>query len=114
MSCGREAANSVRGGAYNMSSPTTDDRLRSFAKSICAYQDANIEIFKEERSGHGPILGFDTTSQISQQRDSAESLEQRMTALEAELREVRRIQLLLLQTLEEHFQRDLDRDGRVG
>jgi hypothetical protein len=34
--------------------------------------------------------------------------------LEAELREVRRIQLRLLETLETHFQRDLDADGRIG
>jgi hypothetical protein len=53
-------------------------------------------------------------SQISQQRDSTESLGQRVNALEEELRAVQRIQLQLLQTLEEHFQRDLDGDGRVG
>lgn len=53
-------------------------------------------------------------SQISQQQHTAASLEQRMATLEAQLREVQRIQLRLLQTLEEHFQRDLNDDGRLG
>jgi Tfp pilus assembly protein PilN len=53
-------------------------------------------------------------SQISQQRDSTESLEERIAALESELHEVQRIQLILLQILEEHSQRDLDSDGRIG
>ena len=53
-------------------------------------------------------------SQISQQRSSTESLEDRMRELEQELREVKQIQLRLLQTLETHFAHDLDGDGRVG
>jgi hypothetical protein len=53
-------------------------------------------------------------SQISQQRTSTESLGQRVANLEAELREVQRIQLRLLETLETHFQRDLDGDGKVS
>jgi hypothetical protein len=53
-------------------------------------------------------------SQISQQRSSTESLDQRVRGLESELRELKQIQLRLLQTLEEHFGRDLNDDGRVG
>jgi hypothetical protein len=53
-------------------------------------------------------------SQISQQRSSTESLEQRLRELESDLREVKQIQLRLLETLEAHFGRDLDGDGRVS
>ena len=53
-------------------------------------------------------------SQISQQRSSTETLDQRVRELESELREVKQVQLRLLQTLEEHFGRDLNDDGRVG
>jgi hypothetical protein len=53
-------------------------------------------------------------SQISEQRNSTESLEERVRDLEQELREVKQIQLRLLQTLETHFTRDIDGDGRVG
>lgn len=53
-------------------------------------------------------------SQISQQRSSTDSLNQRMRALETELREVKQIQLRLLETLEQHFGRDIDGDGRVA
>jgi hypothetical protein len=53
-------------------------------------------------------------SQISQQRSSTESLEQRVRELETDLREVKQIQLRLLETLEAHFGRDIDGDGRVG
>ena len=53
-------------------------------------------------------------SQISQQRSSTESLEQQVRALETQLQEVKQIQLRLLQTLEDHFGRDIDGDGRVG
>ena len=53
-------------------------------------------------------------SQISQQRSSTESLEQRVHDLESDLREMKQIQLRLLQTLEDHFGRDIDGDGRVG
>lgn len=53
-------------------------------------------------------------SQISDQRSSTESLEGRVRELEQELREVKQIQLRLLQTLETHFTRDIDGDGRVG
>ena len=53
-------------------------------------------------------------SQISDQRSHTESLQERISDLESELREVKQIQLRLLQTLEAHFGRDLDGDGRVG
>ena len=53
-------------------------------------------------------------SQISQQRSSTDSLDQRMRALETDLREVKQIQLRLLETLEKHFGRDIDGDGRVA
>jgi hypothetical protein len=53
-------------------------------------------------------------SQISQQRGEHDSLQDRVSDLEAELREVKQIQLRLLQTLEIHFGRDLNDDGRVG
>ena len=53
-------------------------------------------------------------SQISDQRSHTESLQERISDLESELREVKQIQLRLLQTLETHFGRDLDGDGRVG
>jgi hypothetical protein len=53
-------------------------------------------------------------SQISEQQSSTESLEQRVRELESDLREVKQIQLRLLETLEAHFGRDLDGDGRVG
>jgi hypothetical protein len=53
-------------------------------------------------------------SQISEQRSHTESLSERVADLESELREMKRLQLRLLQTLEQHFGRDLDGDGRVG
>jgi hypothetical protein len=53
-------------------------------------------------------------SQISQQHSSTESLAERVRELEQELREVKQIQLRLLQTLESHFGRDIDGDGRVS
>jgi hypothetical protein len=53
-------------------------------------------------------------SQISNQRDAHDSLDDRLRALELQLREVKEIQLRLLKTLEQHFGRDLDGDGRVS
>jgi hypothetical protein len=53
-------------------------------------------------------------SQISEQHATTSTLERRVALLEAQLREVQRIQLRLLETLENHFQRDLDDDGNVG
>jgi hypothetical protein len=53
-------------------------------------------------------------SQISEQSGMHESLDERVRELEAELRDMKRIQLRLLETLESHFGRDLNDDGRVG
>ena len=53
-------------------------------------------------------------SQISSQQSHTESLGERVRDLERELREVKQIQLRLLQTLEQHFGKDLDGDGRVA
>ena len=53
-------------------------------------------------------------NQISEQRSHTESLGERVADLERELGELKRIQLQLLQTLEQHFGRDIDADGRVG
>ena len=53
-------------------------------------------------------------SQISQQRDRAESLEERVRNLERDLGEMKQIQRRLLETLEQHFGRDIDGDGHVA
>ena len=53
-------------------------------------------------------------SQISNQRGDHDSLEQRVRELEVELRQIKQVQLRLLETLETHFGRDLNDDGRVG
>jgi hypothetical protein len=53
-------------------------------------------------------------SQISTQRDAHESLDERVRALETQIQELKQIQLRLLETLEQHFGRDIDGDGRVG
>jgi hypothetical protein len=53
-------------------------------------------------------------SQISDQRGRTESLQDRVRDLEQEVREMKQIQLRLLQTLETHFGRDINGDGRVG
>lgn len=53
-------------------------------------------------------------SQISNQRDSHDSLEERVRCLERDISDLKRVQLRLLETLEAHFGRDIDGDGRVG
>ena len=53
-------------------------------------------------------------SQISDQRAKAESLENRVLRLENELIETRRVQTELLKVLEEHFGKDINRDGKIG
>jgi hypothetical protein len=53
-------------------------------------------------------------SQISKQRDAHDSLDDRVRSLEMQLQEVKQIQLRLLETLEQHFGRDIDGDGRVS
>jgi hypothetical protein len=53
-------------------------------------------------------------SQIGEQRNRASSLEGRVAALEAQLADTRRLIAALLQHLETHFGKDIDRDGRIG
>ncbi len=53
-------------------------------------------------------------NQISDQRAKAESLENRVLRLENELNETRRVQTELLKVLEEHFGKDINRDGKIG
>ena len=53
-------------------------------------------------------------SQISDQRSRSSSNEQRIADLENELYETRQLLHRLVQTLEEHFGKDIDGDGRVG
>lgn len=53
-------------------------------------------------------------SQISTQQSHTESLGDRVADLERQLHEVKQVQLRLLQTLEQHFGRDIDGDGSVG
>lgn len=52
--------------------------------------------------------------QIQDARDHAESLEQRVAALEHELRRTNETLIRLLQALERRFGDDLDGDGRIG
>lgn len=53
-------------------------------------------------------------SQISEQGSATRSLEERVAALETQLNETRKLQRRLLEVLEQHFDRDLDGDGRVS
>jgi hypothetical protein len=53
-------------------------------------------------------------SQISEQRNRAATLEQRVAQLEAELLQTRRLVHALLQRLEKELGEDIDRDGRIG
>jgi hypothetical protein len=53
-------------------------------------------------------------SQIGEQRERASSLEARVTALEAQVAATRRLLTALLQHLETHFGKDIDRNGTVG
>ena len=53
-------------------------------------------------------------SQISNQHASTQSLQERVDALQEQLQDVQRVQLRPLETLEQHFGRDIDGDGRVG
>ena len=53
-------------------------------------------------------------SQISNQQSASDSLEERVTRLENQHREMQQQQLSLLKTLEKNFGRDLDGDGQVG
>jgi hypothetical protein len=53
-------------------------------------------------------------SQIGEQRQRASSLEGRVTSLETQVAETRRLLTALLKHLEIHFGKDIDRDGKVG
>ena len=53
-------------------------------------------------------------SQISEQREHAASLEQRVNRLERDLERQQQLLSKLVQTLETHFGEDIDRDGRIG
>ena len=53
-------------------------------------------------------------SQISEQRDQAQSLESRVACLENELYQTRIILYKLLVKLEEKFSEDFDGDGKIG
>ena len=53
-------------------------------------------------------------SQIEQRRNETYSLEQRIDRLEAEVQALRSRQSRLLAILENHFDQDLDGNGRIG
>ena len=53
-------------------------------------------------------------SQISEQRGRANSLEGRVSQLEAELHETRQLVHRLVSVLEKEYGKDIDGDGRVG
>ena len=53
-------------------------------------------------------------SQISDQRSRSDTNEERITRLEEELYDVRKLLHKLVQTLETHFGEDIDGGGRVG
>ena len=53
-------------------------------------------------------------SQIQQQSQRSESLEQRVAQLESELASMQLLVRSLLERLESHFGEDLNRDGRIG
>jgi chaperonin cofactor prefoldin len=53
-------------------------------------------------------------SQISTQRERADTLEHRVERLEREVQELKRRHVELLETLERHFGQDINQNGRVG
>jgi len=53
-------------------------------------------------------------SQINKQRDRADSLEQRVLDVERELLRTQELLHTLIERLEQHFDEDIDGDGRVG
>lgn len=67
-----------------------------------------------EQSNMGLFWDLMQQSQISEQQKVAESVEQRVAALETRLQETQELQRRLLIVLEEHFGRDIDGDGTVG
>ena len=52
--------------------------------------------------------------QISDSSSRADSLEQRVSQLEVEIRQTNDALIRLLSALETRFEEDLDRDGRIG
>ena len=53
-------------------------------------------------------------NQISQQRERASTLDQRVSQLEDRLNDTNKLLRLLLERLEKQLGEDLDKDGRVG
>jgi chaperonin cofactor prefoldin len=53
-------------------------------------------------------------SQISEQRNRAEDLEDRVRFLEVELRQTQSVLNKLITLLEEKFGQDIDGDGKIG
>lgn len=53
-------------------------------------------------------------SQISEQRTIAETLEERVSLLEDELRHVRKVIFNLISILEKEYGKDIDGDGKIG
>lgn len=53
-------------------------------------------------------------SQISEQREKAESLDDRVLQLEQRLHRTDKLLRLLLERLEREWNEDIDKDGRVG
>ncbi len=62
----------------------------------------------------GLIWDLIQQGQISDASSRAESLEQRVSQLEVEIRQTNDTLMRLLKALETRFGEDLDRDGRVG
>ncbi len=53
-------------------------------------------------------------NQISEQQQRASSIEDRVSLLEREVREMRQLLQLMLERLEKALGEDIDRDGRIG
>ncbi len=53
-------------------------------------------------------------SQISDQRDRANSIESRVSSLETQLRDTQQLLHRLLERLERKFGEDIDQDGKIG
>jgi peptidoglycan hydrolase CwlO-like protein len=53
-------------------------------------------------------------SQIHEQQDKADSLEQRVARLEDELKQTQQLLVKTLETLEKHTGTDIDGDGSIG
>ena len=62
----------------------------------------------------GLIWDLIQQGQISNASSRADSIEQRVARLEAEVRQTNQTLIRLLQALESRFGEDLDGDGRIG